>query len=86
MGVLNFQFVDGLALRCFVFRGYHFEGTPTETREAKPQWFDIDQIPFDQMWEDDIFWLPEMLQGNKFDSWFHFDDDTMLRPSHQMAI
>ncbi len=78
MGVLHFQFVQGLSLHCTVFRGYHFHGTPTETREARPEWFDFDKIPFHLMWEDDIFWLPQMLENKKFDGWFHFDDDVML--------
>lgn len=77
MGVLHFQFVQGLALHCTVFRGYHFEGDPTETREAKPQWFAFNEIPFDRMWADDIFWLPGMLANRKFDAWFHFDDEHM---------
>lgn len=78
MGVLNFQFVDGLALHCTVFRGYEFTGTPTETREAKPEWFGFDEIPYDRMWADDIFWLPQMIEGQKFDAWFHFDNETIL--------
>ena len=82
MGVLYFQFVDGLALQCTVFRGFHFEGVPTETREARPIWYPMDEIPFEKMWEDDVFWLPGMLQGGKFDAWFHFDGETML--SHRI--
>lgn len=77
MGVLYFQFVQGLALHCTVFRGYHFDGSPTETREAKPEWFPFDKIPFERMWADDILWLPQMLDGKKFDAWFHFDDEVM---------
>ena len=78
MGVLYFQFVDGLALHCTVFRGFEFLGAPTETREAKPQWFGFDEIPFDRMWDDDRFWLPGLLRGKKFDAWFHFEDEEML--------
>ncbi|MEO0416639.1 MAG: 8-oxo-dGTP diphosphatase [Verrucomicrobiota bacterium] len=78
MGVLHFQFVDGLALHCTVFRSFSFEGVPTETREAKPEWFHFDHIPYDQMWADDQYWLPEMLQGKKFDAWFKFDNESMV--------
>lgn len=82
MGVLHFQFVDGLALHCTVFRGFRFSGVPTETREARPLWFPIDEIPFDKMWADDALWLPKMLEGRKFRAWFHFDDEDML--SHRI--
>ncbi|MDF1862675.1 MAG: NUDIX domain-containing protein [Verrucomicrobiales bacterium] len=78
MGELHFDFVDGLRLHCTVFQGTGFEGTPTETREAKPEWFPIAEIPLDRMWADDRYWLPDMLAGKKFLAWFRFDDETML--------
>lgn len=78
MGELHFDFVDGLKLHCTVFRGSEFTGTPTETREAKPEWFLIDEIPYDRMWADDRYWLPQMLSGQHFRAWFRFDDDEML--------
>ena len=78
MGVLRFAFVDGLHLHCTVFRSGGFKGEPTETREAKPEWFDLDAIPYERMWEDDIHWLPGMLNGRRFDAWFEFEDEQML--------
>ncbi len=77
-GRLNFHFVDGLALRCHVFRAADCIGTPTETDEATPLWTPVDDIPFDQMWQDDRLWIPRMLAGKPFDGRFLFDDDTML--------
>ena len=77
-GVLHFDFVDGLRLHCTVFRGSGFTGTPTETREAKPEWFRIDSIPFDRMWADDRYWLPGMLAGRNFRAWFQFEEESML--------
>ena len=78
MGELSFQFVDGLSMLVTVFRGSEFSGTPTETEEAIPHWFPIDQIPFDEMWEDDRHWLRQMIDGQQFKAWFVFDNDTML--------
>ena len=78
MGVLYFDFVDGLKLHCTVFRSSGFEGVPTETREAKPEWFAFEDIPFDRMWADDIHWLPAMLEGRKFNAWFGFDREEIL--------
>lgn len=77
-GVLHFDFVDGLKLHCTVFHGSGFEGTPQETREARPEWFPIDEIPYERMWADDRYWLPQMLTGMQFKAWFHFDGETML--------
>jgi 8-oxo-dGTP pyrophosphatase MutT (NUDIX family) len=42
-----------------------WKGIPTESEEMNPQWFDVKDIPYDQMWEDDIIWLPAVLE-NKF--------------------
>jgi hypothetical protein len=42
----------------------------------KPQRFPIENIPFDQMWESDKIWLPEMLTQNKnTTSEYHFSFD-----------
>ena len=78
MGDLHFDFVDGLKLYCTVFRSEGFEGVPTETREAKPEWFAFDEVPYDRMWADDQYWLPEMLKGRRFRAWFRFDNEEML--------
>lgn len=76
-GELHFDFVDGLRIHCTVFRGNEYRGTPTETREAKPEWFHFDRIPYDRMWADDRHWLPGMLAGKYFRAWFQFDGESM---------
>ena len=78
MGVLHFDFVDGLRLECTVFRAFGYDGTPTETREAKPEWFAFDKVPYDQMWADDQHWLPQVIEGQHFTAWFRFDKEEML--------
>ncbi len=77
-GRLHFQFVDGLALRCHVFRAEDCIGEPRETEEAVPLWTPVDEVPFDRMWADDRLWLPMMFAGTRFEGRFLFDDDTML--------
>lgn len=57
-----------------VFKSNAFTGTPTEGEEMKPQWFSVSEIPFDQMWKDDAFWMPMFLDGKKFKGKFVFDD------------
>ena len=77
-GELFFQFVDGYSIHAHVFKAGDYDGTPTETDEAVPLWTPVDQIPYEQMWQDDIFWLPAMLDGRKFVGKFVFDGDRML--------
>jgi len=78
MGELRFQFVDGLALYCAVFRSTEFDGEIGATDEADPFWCKLNAIPYDNMWADDALWLPGMLQGKTFDGRFDFDDERML--------
>lgn len=49
-----------------------WEGEPVETEEMAPQWFDANKLPFDTMWEDDIFWLPRVIAGKKLKATFWF--------------
>ncbi len=39
----------------------------------KPEWYDINNIPFSDMWPDDILWFPSMLKGQKFYGYFTFE-------------
>jgi len=61
-----------------VFLARHFTGEPIETIEATPQWYDFDAVPYDEMWEDDRHWLPQVLAGRRFIAWFDFDGEKML--------
>lgn len=58
-----------------VFRVDKFSGDLVESEEMKPQWFRIDDIPFTDMWTDDPYWMPLLLQGKKFKGKFLFRED-----------
>lgn len=34
-----------------------FEGTPKESKEMLPEWFGTDNLPVDDMWENDSLWI-----------------------------
>lgn len=78
-GYLFFRFTDGLTMKGWVYITENFEGTPQESDEAKPFWNDLNSIPYDRMWADDIVWIPEMLKGRFFRGYFEFDGDNMIR-------
>lgn len=59
---------------CPVYFASRWSGEPHETEEMQPQWFKKDQVPFAEMWEDDIFWLPRVLRGEKLHASFWFDE------------
>lgn len=73
-GILNFKFEDDSSLlEVHIYSIDKFDGIPKETEEMRPQWFRVDEIPFDNMWSDDIFWMPLFLAGKKFKGTFRFD-------------
>lgn len=45
----------------------------------RPQWFELDQVPFKNMWPDDPYWFPLLLQKKQFLGYFKFQgQDTIL--------
>lgn len=58
-----------------LFVATEWEGTPEESEEMKPQWFDIDKIPYDKMFPDDKYWMPYVLDNKKIEGFFEFDEN-----------
>lgn len=79
-----FQFTDGYSIHVHNYYTNEFIGEPTETSEAIPIWFAIDDIPYDQMWEDDKLWLPLMIAGKKIKGKYIFDGDKLI--DYQLEI
>lgn len=61
-----------------IFRATKFVGDPTESDEMNPQWFLHEEIPFHNMWPNDIYWLPLVLGGKKFKGNFVFENDEIV--------
>lgn len=61
-----------------VFRGMDLVNKPEESEEMRPAWFYIDEIPFEKMWPDDLYWFPYFLRGEEFTGSFHFDEKNRL--------
>lgn len=65
-----------------VFIATQWQGEPTETEEMAPEWFKLSDIPYDHMWSDDIYWLPQVLEGKLIKASFVFDSAENLRSRH----
>lgn len=87
-GVLRFHFVNRPAdlgaspesyhLECHVFSTDRFEGEPRPSDEAIPMWVPLAELPYDEMWADDVLWCPLMLSGRTpFEGRFIFEDNAM---------
>lgn len=84
-GTLWFQFTDGLAMEVGVFLAEKWHGEPTETEEGAPCWYPINAIPYEEMWQDDRYWLPDLLANRHFKARFFFHEETILTAELQYA-
>ena len=74
------EFINGESakLKFYLYVAESWIGEPIETEEMKPYWFDIDKIPYDNMFIGDIYWLPLVLKNKKIHGYFEFDENWNL--------
>jgi 8-oxo-dGTP diphosphatase/2-hydroxy-dATP diphosphatase len=77
VGINEFEFEgEPDSLEVHVFKAEDFAGEPTETDEMGPmQWFAQSELPYENMWEDDRYWLPLALESKKFKGKFLLSKD-----------
>ena len=80
VGIIHFSFATqkDRDQECHIFVHKNFRGEPQETDEMKPQWWNLEDIPYAQMRADDIYWMPRMLAGEFVEYRFHFTDDGVI--------
>ena len=87
LGVLDFEFKGNPELlEVHIFKSKSFLGEPKETEEMKPQWFDINDIPFDKMWPDDKYWIPLFIKGKKFKGRFLFGENDLILEKNLIEV
>lgn len=77
MAIVDFdEFVKGKRsdVEMHIYIASEFEGEIKESEEMCPEWFNLNEIPYNQMFADDSFWLPEILKGNKMTGKFVYDE------------
>lgn len=62
-----------------VFLCDEWEDEPEESEEMAPKWFAASEIPYSQMWQGDLLWLPRVLNGEKVLGVFTFDAADNIR-------
>ncbi|MEX0649507.1 MAG: 8-oxo-dGTP diphosphatase [Candidatus Andersenbacteria bacterium] len=81
-GVLTFDYTRtdlGGIHEVHVFEIPEFTGVPTGTDEmSDPTWFAAADIPYEEMWEDDKYWLPLLLADKYFEGDCVFDSNKSL--------
>ena len=74
VAVHDFLFPSGADMQVHTFMSEAWQGEPVESDEMRPQWFKLSDIPYGEMWQDDIMWLPFVLQGKRLRTKFTFDE------------
>ena len=64
-----------------VFIADSWEGEPRESEEMKPKWFHPKDLPLEEMWPDDRYWLKDALNGNYITASFLFDENSNVKES-----
>jgi 8-oxo-dGTP diphosphatase len=75
-GSLRFH-MDGkeeLSFVVYIFSTRSFKGEVKSSDAGEVRWFDVDNVPYDAMWDDDKYALPLILKGRKFDMDVYFDE------------
>jgi 8-oxo-dGTP pyrophosphatase MutT (NUDIX family) len=58
-----------------VFSTDSFEGDMRHGPEGAPRWIPLEEIPYGEMWEDNMHWLPLVLEGKRFKGTFQYDEE-----------
>ncbi|MDY7543201.1 8-oxo-dGTP diphosphatase [Cryobacterium breve] len=77
LGVLTYLFPhrEAWSQESSVFVCRDWSGTPRESDELNPVWFDVAALPLDEMWDDARHWLPGVLAGVPVRETFTFGPD-----------
>ncbi len=83
-GVVEFVFINNpdWNTECHIYVTMAIQGEPIESEEMLPAWYSLDQIPYNQMWEDDPIWLPGVLAGGAVNHRFYFNKEGQVQ-SHE---
>ena len=45
---------------------------------ASPEWYTVEEIPFERMGKADPLWIVPVLSGDRLRASFHYDEDTQM--------
>jgi 8-oxo-dGTP diphosphatase len=85
-GVLNFYLGESRKLDqiVFLFSCKKSTGRMRRSNEGELKWFTIESIPYNEMWDDDRIWLPQLLNGNSFVGDFYFSENYKKLERHKI--
>lgn len=63
-----------------------WDGDPKESEEMRPEWFLLKDIPFQEMWSSDQFWLLEVLRGALIKGNFIFGEKDIIHSKEVQLV
>jgi len=63
----------------YFFKIEKFIGIPKESDEMAPKWFNVNDIPYEKMWDDSQYWFPRLLNEERFKGIFYYDRHFRVR-------
>lgn len=70
----------------YIFYVSEFTGVMKPNDEGELKWFDLSKVPYDEMWQDDEYWLPELIEGKKFSGAFWYNEDGAELIRHKLEV
>lgn len=70
----------------YIFRVTQYTGELMASDEGELRWFNLDEIPYAQMWQDDEYWLPALLEGKKVKGAFWYNTEGTILIRHELSI
>lgn len=56
-----------------IYSVYWYKWNVSESEEMKPEWFSLDNIPYDNMWDADKIWIPRVINKEEIEYQILFD-------------
>ncbi len=69
-----------------VYIAEKWQGTPTESEEMRPQWFDLTDLPFQHMWDDAHYWLSHVLLRQPIEATLVLNQDNETVKEHSIRL
>ncbi len=89
-GFLEFYFGQGKKAPDWTAQVFHtstFSGDlKARSEEGELRWFRKEDLPYEQMWEDDRHWLPLLVSGIRFKGVFEFTSDSKKIVSYKVTM
>ncbi|MBW1669117.1 MAG: 8-oxo-dGTP diphosphatase [Deltaproteobacteria bacterium] len=87
-GAIDFYFGEKQSpdWKVHIYSTSTFTGEPKPSDEGELAWFGYDEIPYAEMWQDDLYWLPPVLQGMKVQGFFVYDENGGELLRHRLTV